>query len=115
MPREFTSLLIFTKLSYATGAHLLDQFHTHKSYISCQYIDKFPMYKSYVFNVYIQPALCFAQITHFLISSSLRPMAHLHAYSDHPSTGSHAQEPVSPMIASWLLTTMTLVSEATSF
>lgn len=71
------------------------------------------MYKSYVFYVYIQPALCFAQITHFLISSSLRPMAH--ADSDHPSTGSHTQEPVSPMIASWFLTTMILESEATSF
>lgn len=73
------------------------------------------MYKSYVFNVYIQPALCLAQITHFLISSSLRSMAYLRAGSDHPSKGSHTQELVSLMIASWLLTTMILVSEATSF
>lgn len=48
-------------------------------------------------------------------NSSLSPMAHWHAVSDHPSIGSHSQELVPTMISFWLLITMTLMTEAISF
>ena len=51
----------------------------------------------------------------FLDKQFTQPPSTPTAGSDHPSAGSHSQEPVPPMRASWLFITVTLVLGAISF